>query len=147
MDRDGVYDCCKWNNVHYHLRNLKALPHQWFALDTAIVQSLLSRMLTSVSPFFLMYLLMVSIYLNYGLPLGHHTFYLHNYAALLLSYGYHLCIWHVHTNVVSSTSCVLLLAELLSLTLSLHFVRSLSPPQHCLFSLIHQPRYKSTVAC
>ena len=29
-----------------------------------------SRMLTSVSPFFLIYLLMVSMYLNFGLPLG-----------------------------------------------------------------------------
>ena len=49
---------------------LKAIPRQWGALDTAILQALWSRMLTSVSPFFFMSLLMVSIYLSFGLPLG-----------------------------------------------------------------------------
>ena len=49
---------------------LKALPLQWVALDTAILQSLRSRMSTSVSPFFFMSLLMVSIYLSFGLPLS-----------------------------------------------------------------------------
>ena len=49
---------------------LKALPRQWVALETANLQSLRSRMLTSVSPFFLISLLMVSMYLNFGLPLG-----------------------------------------------------------------------------
>ena len=33
---------------------LKALPHQWVTLDTAILQSLLSKMLTSVNPIFLL---------------------------------------------------------------------------------------------
>ena len=49
---------------------LKALPRQWVALDTANLQFLRSRMLTSVSAFFLMSLLMVSMYLNFGLPRG-----------------------------------------------------------------------------
>ena len=53
-----------------HLLTLKALPRQWVALETANLQSLRSRMLTSVSPFFLISLLMVSMYLNFGLPLG-----------------------------------------------------------------------------
>ena len=52
-----------------HLLTLTALPRQWVALETAILQSLRSRMLTSVSPFFLISLL-VSMYLNFGLPLG-----------------------------------------------------------------------------
>ena len=52
------------------LLTLKALPRQSLALDTAILQSLRSRMLMSVSPFFFLSLLMVSIYLNVGLPLG-----------------------------------------------------------------------------
>ena len=49
---------------------LKALPRQWVALETANLQFLRSRMLTSVSPFFLISLLMVSMYLNFGLRLG-----------------------------------------------------------------------------
>ena len=53
-----------------HLLTLKALPRQWVPLETANLQSLRSRMLTSVSPFSLMSLLMVSMYLNFGLPLG-----------------------------------------------------------------------------
>ena len=53
------------------LLTLKALPRQWVALETANLQSLRSRMLTSVSPFFLMSLVIVSMYLNFGLPLGH----------------------------------------------------------------------------
>ena len=53
-----------------HLLTLKALPRQWVALDTANLQFLRSRMLTSVSPFLLMSLLMVSMYSNFGLPLG-----------------------------------------------------------------------------
>ena len=56
--------------MYAHLLTLKALPRQWVALETANIQSLLSRMLTSVSPFFFMSLLMVSMYLNFGLPLG-----------------------------------------------------------------------------
>ena len=52
------------------LLTLKALPRQWVTLYTAIIQSLRSRMMTSVSPFFLMSLLMVSMYLNVGRPLG-----------------------------------------------------------------------------
>ena len=52
------------------LLTLKALPRQSLALDTAILQSLRSRMLMSISPFFFLSLLMVSIYLNVGLPLG-----------------------------------------------------------------------------
>ena len=51
------------------LLTLKALLRQWVALATSILQSLRSRMLTSVSPF-LIYLLMVSMYLNFGIPLG-----------------------------------------------------------------------------
>ena len=53
-----------------HLLTLKVLPRQWVALETANLQSLLSRMLTSVSPFFLISLLMVSMYLNFGHLLG-----------------------------------------------------------------------------
>ena len=56
--------------TYSHLLTLKALPRQWVALETANLQSLRSRMLTSVSPFFLISLLMVSMYLNFGLPLG-----------------------------------------------------------------------------
>ena len=52
------------------LLTLEALPRQWVALETASLQFLRSRMLTSVSPFFFMSLLMVSIYRNFGLPLG-----------------------------------------------------------------------------
>ena len=47
---------------------MKALPRQWVALDTAILQSLRSRMFKAVSPFFLISLLMVSMYFNCGLP-------------------------------------------------------------------------------
>ena len=39
------------------LLTLKTLPYQWVALDTAILRSLLSRMLMSVNPFFFIYLL------------------------------------------------------------------------------------------
>ena len=50
---------------------MKALIHQWVALDTDIFQSLRSRMLTSVSPFFFMSFLIVSVvYLNFGLDVG-----------------------------------------------------------------------------
>ena len=56
--------------ISSHLLTLKALPRQWVALETANLQSLRSRMLTSVSPFFLISLLIVSMYLNFGLPLG-----------------------------------------------------------------------------
>ena len=49
---------------------LKALARQWVALDTAILQSLRSIMLKSVSPFFFISILMVAMYLNVGLPLG-----------------------------------------------------------------------------
>ena len=56
--------------MYSHLLTLKALPRQWVALEAANLQSLRSRMLTSVSPFFLISLLMVSMYLNFGLPLG-----------------------------------------------------------------------------
>ena len=45
--------------VVYILLTLKALPHQWVALDSAILQSLRSKKLTSVSPFFFVSLLMV----------------------------------------------------------------------------------------
>ena len=41
----------------YHLLTLNALPHQWITLDTAIVQSLWSKMLTSVTPSMACYLL------------------------------------------------------------------------------------------
>ena len=59
------------NNVTTsHLLTLKALPRQLVALETANLQSLRSRMLPSVSPFLLMSLLMVSMYRNFGLPLG-----------------------------------------------------------------------------
>ena len=51
------------------LLTLKALPRQWVALETSNLQSLRWRMLTSVSPFSLISLLMVSMYLNFGLPL------------------------------------------------------------------------------
>ena len=50
--------------IHY-LLTLKALPRQWVALETANLQSLRSRMLTNVSPFSLMSLLMVSMYRNF----------------------------------------------------------------------------------
>ena len=53
-----------------HLLTLKALPRQWVALETANLQFLRSRMLTSVSAFFLMSLLMVSMYRNFGRPRG-----------------------------------------------------------------------------
>ena len=53
-----------------HLLTLKALPRQLVAMETAIIQSLRSRMLTSVNRFFFISLLMVSMYLNFGLPLG-----------------------------------------------------------------------------
>ena len=53
-----------------HLLSLKALPRQWVARETANLQSLRSRKLTSVSPFFLTSLLMVSTYHNFGLPPG-----------------------------------------------------------------------------
>ena len=53
-----------------HLLTLKALPRQWVALETDNLQSLRSIMLSSVSPFFLISLLMVSMYFNFGLPLG-----------------------------------------------------------------------------
>ena len=43
-----------------HLLTLKALPRHWVALETANLQSLRSRMLTSVGPFFFMSLLMIS---------------------------------------------------------------------------------------
>ena len=56
--------------LFYFCLILKALPRQWVALETTILQSLRSRMLTSVSPFFLISLLMVSLYPNFGLPLG-----------------------------------------------------------------------------
>ena len=49
---------------------LKALPRQWVALDTVNLQFLRSSRLTSVTPFFFMSLLMVSMYRNVGLPLG-----------------------------------------------------------------------------
>ena len=57
------------NNNFLTFVTLKALPRQWVALETANLQSLRSIMLTSVSPFFLISLL-VSMYLNFGLPLG-----------------------------------------------------------------------------
>ena len=44
------------------LVTLKAIPRQWVALYTATLQSVRSRMLTSVSPFFFTSRLMVSIY-------------------------------------------------------------------------------------
>ena len=56
----------KW----FSLLTLEALPRQWVALETASLQFLRSRMLTSVSPFFFMSLLMVSMYRDFGLPLG-----------------------------------------------------------------------------
>ena len=54
----------------FHRLTLTALPRQWVALYTAILQSLRSRMLTSVIPFLFMSLLMVSIYLSFALPLA-----------------------------------------------------------------------------
>ena len=109
-----------------HLLTLKALPRQWVALETANFQHLRSRMLTSVSPFFLMYLLMVSMYLNFGLPLGltHSTTMFST--VLVVPYGFHLYVWHVHTSVVASASGVLLSAKLLLLPWSLHFFCALS---------------------
>ena len=57
--------------IYSHLLlTLKAFPYQWVALDTASLQALRSKMLTSVSPFILISLLMVSMHLNRGLPLG-----------------------------------------------------------------------------
>ena len=44
-----------------HIFTLKALPHQWVALDADIFQSLRSRMLTFVSPLFLISLLIISM--------------------------------------------------------------------------------------
>ena len=46
------------------LLSVKALPRQWDALETDILQPLRSRILTSISPF-LIYLLMVSIVILY----------------------------------------------------------------------------------
>ena len=60
---------CTFLDSH-QLLTLKALPRQWVALETAILQSLRSRMLTSVGPFFFISLLIVSMYLNVGFPLG-----------------------------------------------------------------------------
>ena len=54
----------------HSLITLKALPHQWVAVETANLKSLRSRMLTSVSPFLFMSLLTVSMYRNFGLPIG-----------------------------------------------------------------------------
>ena len=47
---------------------MKALPHQWITLDTAIFQSLLLTMLTFASPFFLTS--PDGVHHNAGLPLG-----------------------------------------------------------------------------
>ena len=49
------------NSIFLTFLTSKALPRQWVALETANLQSLWSRMLTSVSAFFLMSLLMVSM--------------------------------------------------------------------------------------
>ena len=92
--------------IHSHILTLNAIPRQWVALDTAILKSLWSKMLTSVSPFFSMSLLMVSIYLSFGLPLGRTP------STSMSCTGYHL---HVHTSVVASAPGVLLSAELLPL--------------------------------
>ena len=56
---------------------LKTHPRQWVTLDTAILQYLRSRMLTSVSPFFFTPRLMVSIYISVLVFLWAHTGYLH----------------------------------------------------------------------
>ena len=61
---------CRTGYSFSHLLTLEALPRQWVALETASLQFLRSRMLTSFSPFFFMSLMMVSMYRNFGLPLG-----------------------------------------------------------------------------
>ena len=79
--QDSIYGCS----------HFEVLPHQWVALDSAILQSLLSRMLTSISPFFFISLLrwcpciLISVFLwvSHLLP---------PCPALFLSYGYHLCV-------------------------------------------------------
>ena len=83
----------KYIYIEDDILTLKALPYQLFVLDTAILQSLPSRMLTSVSPLFLMYLPIVSTYISnlIFLWLSH---LLPPCIALYLSCGYHLYVSH-----------------------------------------------------
>ena len=76
--------------ISIYLVTLKALPHQWVGLDTAILQSLRSRMLTSSCSFFLISLLMVSIYIIGLMLVFLWVSRLPPWPVLFLSYGYHL---------------------------------------------------------
>ena len=95
-----------------HISQLEGSSTSLSHPDNAILPSLWSRMLTFVGPFFLISLLMVSMYLNFGLPLG-----LTHFTSMSSTV---LVIWISaprlnHTRVVDSASDVLLLAELLPL--------------------------------
>ena len=67
-----------------------------------------------------------SVHLNFLLP---------PCPALFLSCDYHLYVSHVHT--ITSASDVLLLAELLSLSRSIHFLCGLRYPRNILMSVQH----------
>ena len=134
--RCHVYVCMR----HPLLITLKALPHQWVALDTAIVQFMRSRMLTSVSQLFVIYILMVSLYLKFGLPLGLTPSASMSSAVLVIWLSFlrltcpnqrsRFCI----RRVVNCCRCPdLLISYVVSQTNTLY------PSQHSHFSLIHQP--------
>ena len=66
---DMCHDRLMGQSAQFNM-SLKAPPRKLRALEIVILQSLRSRMLTSVNPFFFKSLLMVYMYFNFGLPLG-----------------------------------------------------------------------------
>ena len=84
-----------------HLLALNSLPRQWVVLDTSILQSLRSRISTSVSLFFFTSLLMVSISMSVFLWVSH---LLPPCPALFWSFIWLYHLYHVHTSVVAILS-------------------------------------------
>ena len=97
-------------------------------------------MLTSVSPFFLISLLMVSMYLNFGLPLGltPSTSMSNTVLVIWLS---SLCLTCPYQRSRFCIRCVAIgwtVAASLIVSFVLSQANALYPPQHSHFSFIHQ---------
>ena len=122
---------------------LEGFPHHWIALDTAILQSLRLRMLKSVSPFFFMSLLMVSMHLNVGLSLGltpstpmSSTVRVIWLSSLHLTCPYQRSRFCIRCVVIGWTVAAALITSFRIIVVSQ--ANALYPPQHSYFSFIYQ---------
>ena len=128
------------------LTDLEGCLIQRVALEIDILPPLRSRMLTSVSPFFLISLLMVSVYLSCVLHLGIISFTPMSsillviivwLASLRLTCPYQRSRFCIRCVVIRALNCCCLPDLFISFVLSQ--ANALYPPQHSHFSLIHEP--------